>query len=66
MTLKTVAQRDAIIEYLTDNPAGTVVEFESVIGVKSSRVKEIIYGLVDDDIVEAVGEDKKRTYRLKR
>jgi len=66
LTAKTIAQRDTIVEYLTDNPEGTVSEFEALIGVKTSRVKEILYGLVNDGIVEAVGEDKNRTYRLKR
>ena len=43
LTAKTITQRDTIIEYLTDNPEGTVSEFETLNGVKKSRVKEILY-----------------------
>ncbi len=66
LTAKTITQRNTIIEYLTDNPEGTVSEFETLLDVKTSRVKEILYGLVGDGIVEAIGEDKNRIYRLKR
>lgn len=66
MTAKTAAQMVAIMNYLTENSEGTVTDLETILGVKTSRVKRIIYEMVNNDMIEAVGEDKNRSYRLKR
>ncbi len=66
VTMKSDSQKTAIIEFLTDHPEGTVSELELLLNVKSSRIKQLLYDLIDDGIVEAVGANRNRTYRLKR
>lgn len=56
----------AILDYLDENSEGTVTDFETLLGVKSSRVKNILYELMHDDKIKAVGEKKNRSYRLKK
>jgi len=65
-TAKSLLQRQMIIEYLTDHPEVSVRELEDLLNVKSSRVKEILYAMIEAGIVEGFGEDKNRGYRLKR
>lgn len=66
VTAKTEKQLNAIIYYLTENPEGTVANFEIILGVKSTRVKQLLYILIEKNIIEADGTNKKRIYRLKR
>ena len=65
-TAKSALQRQMIIEFLTDHPDGSVHDFEELLNVKSTRVKEILYSMIDTGLVEGFGENKKRLYRLKR
>ena len=46
VTAKTEKQLNAIIYYLTENPEGTVANFEIILGVKSTRVKQLLYILI--------------------
>jgi len=66
VTAKTEKQLNAIIEFLTVNPEGTVTNFEKILGIKSTRVKQLLYILIEKSIIEAVGTNKNRIYRLKR
>ena len=54
-----------IVEFLTDRAVGSVAELSELLGVSTSRVKKLIYELVEDDIVVAEGGNRNRTYRLK-
>lgn len=63
--IKSDAQKDMIVEFLTDRAVGSVAELSELLGVSTSRVKKLIYELVEDDIIVAEGGNRNRTYRLK-
>ena len=65
-TIKTERQMNAIIEYLTDHPDGSVASFEELLELKSTRVKELLRKMIDNRIIEATGGNRNRRYRLKR
>ena len=62
---KTGTQKVIIVNYLTDHSSATVNELAGLLEVGSSRVKKLIYELVDEQIVVAEGANRNRTYRLK-
>ena len=62
---KTGTQKAIIIHYLTDHSSATVNELAGLLEVSSSRVKKLIYELVDEQIIVADGANRNRTYRLK-
>lgn len=62
---KTKIQKTIIINFLTDHSSATVSELANVLEVGSSRVKKLIYELVEEQIVVAEGANRNRTYRLK-
>ena len=66
VTIKSERHKNAIIEYLTDHPDGAVSDLASLLGVKSTRVKQLLYDLMEKDIVESTGSNRNRRYRLKR
>lgn len=63
---KTLAQKAAIVEYLTDHASGTNADLCKLLGVQSTRVKEILADLIAENIVVSVGANRNRTYQLKR
>jgi predicted ArsR family transcriptional regulator len=54
-----------IIEYLTEHVEGKVSDFTELLGVKTTRVKKLIYELIADGIIVAQGGNRNRTYKLK-
>lgn len=63
--IKTAAQKAAIIEYLTDHISGNNADFAQLLGLKSTRVKELLRTMVTEGILEAEGNNKTRIYKLK-
>ncbi len=59
------AQKQAILEYLTENISAKSSELANLVGVKSSRIKVILSEMIQDDIIVPEGSNKNRTYRLK-
>lgn len=59
------AQKAAIVEYLTDHTGATAADLATLLGVKPTRIKELIGELIAADIVITEGADPV-TYRLKR
>ena len=57
--------KETIIEYLTDHVSARSSELAELLGVKSTRVKNLLSALIDDGIVVAEGANRNRTYRLK-
>ena len=41
-------------------------ELCDLLGVKSTRIKKLIYELIDEDILAANGGNRNRTYSLKK
>ena len=66
VAIKSERHKNAIIEFLTDHPEGTVAELEDVLGLKASRVKQLLGALSKEGIIEAIGSNRNRRYRLKR
>ena len=58
-------QKEAIIEYLTDHVSARSSEIAELLGVKSTRVKNLLSELIADGIVVAEGANRNRTYKLK-
>ncbi len=59
------AQKQAILEYLTDNVSAKSSELAELVGVKSSRIKVILSEMIRDEIIVPEGSNKNRTYHLK-
>ena len=65
MTEKTRQQRDAVIEYLTVHITAKNTDLAELLGLKPTRIRELLAGLIEDQIVVAEGEKKSRIYKLK-
>ena len=65
-TIKSERQMNSIIEFLTDHPEGSVADFEVLLELKPTRIKELLKRMIDSGIVEAIGANRNRRYRLKR
>ncbi len=62
---KTAMHKQAIIEYLTENVSAKSAEIAQLLGLKLSRVKEILNDMIADDVVVSEGGNRNKTYRLK-
>lgn len=61
-----LAQKAAIVEYLTDNVRGTEAELCKRLGLKSNRIKGLLSDLKGENLIVSEVSDGKITYRLKR
>ena len=62
---KTVAHKQAIISYITENVSAKSTEIAELLGLKPTRAKEILAEMVDEEIIVAEGGNKNRVYKLK-
>ena len=62
---KTVAHKQAIIAYLTENVSAKSTEIAEFLGLKPSRAKEILSEMVTEEIIVPQGGNKNRSYKLK-
>ena len=58
-------QKETIIEYLTDHISAKSSELAELLGVKSTRVKNLLSALIADGIIVTEGANRNRIYRLK-
>lgn len=65
VTIKTAQQKREIVSYLTNHLSAQNSDIAAILGVKSTRVKQLLQELIADGIVVAEGEKRKRRYRLK-
>ena len=65
-TIKTTRQKNEIITYLTDHVSAKNTDIAELLGVKSTRVKQLLKELLDEGVVVAEGNNKSRVYKLKR
>ncbi len=63
-SIKTVAYKQAIIQYLTENVSAKSSDIAELLGLKSTRVKEILAEMIAEEIVCAEGGNRNRTYKL--
>ena len=66
VTIKTARQKNEIITYLTDHVSAKNTDIAELLGVKSTRVKQLLKELLDEGVVVAEGNNKNRVYKLKR
>lgn len=62
---KTVAYREAIVAYLTENVSAKTSELSALIGISNSRTRTVLEKMISDEIIVAEGESKNRIYKLK-
>ena len=66
VTIKNARQKNEIIMYLTDHVSAKNADIAELLGVKSTRVKQLLKELLDEDVIVAEGSNKNRVYKLKR
>lgn len=66
VTKKNARQKNEIIMYLTDHASAKNADIAELLGVKSTRVKQLLKELLDEDVIVAEGSNKNRVYKLKR
>lgn len=66
VTIKSARQKNEIITYLTDHVSAKNTDIAELLGVKSTRVKQLLKDLLDEGVVVAEGNNKNRVYKLKR
>lgn len=66
VTIKSARQKNEIIAYLTDHVSAKNIDIAELLGVKSTRVKQLLKELLDEGVVVAEGSNKNRVYKLKR
>ena len=66
VTIKTARQKNEIITYLTEHISAKNTDIAELLGVKSTRAKQLLKGLLDEGVVIAEGGNKNRVYKLKR
>ena len=59
-------QQTRILEYIKENGSISNAEACKVLGLKSTRAKEILRGMVDAGLISALGENKSRIYELSK
>ena len=62
---KTVAHKQAIISYLTENVSAKSTDIAELLGLKPVKAKEILFEMVDEQIIVAEGGDDATAYKLK-
>ncbi|MBQ9664045.1 MAG: putative DNA binding domain-containing protein [Oscillospiraceae bacterium] len=63
--IKKTLQKNMIIQYLTDNASAKSSDIAVLLGLKVSRVKELLTELIAENIVVAEGNNRNRVYKLK-
>ena len=66
VTIKSARQKNEIITYPTDHVSAKNTDIAELLGVKSTRVKQLLKELLDEGVVVAEGNNKNRVYKLKR
>ena len=62
---KTVAYREAIVAYLTENVSAKCSELSTLIGISDSRTRAVLSKMIEDNILVTEGENRNRVYKLK-
>ena len=51
---------------MTDEKEYKLNDFEELLNVRATRIKELLKGLINQDKVETIGENRNRRYKLKK
>jgi DNA-binding IclR family transcriptional regulator len=63
VTKKTQEKYDAILKYMQHDKWYKASEFESVVGVKESRVKVLLKDMTEQGLIECTGSTKGKKYK---
>ena len=62
---KNLEQKNMIVQFVREHGSVKNSELCELLGVKSTRIKQLLYELLDEGILAANGSNKNRTYSLK-
>jgi len=62
---KTMVQKEMIIDYITEKVSAQNSEIAELLGLKSTRVNDLLKEMVNEGILIAQGSNKSRVYKLK-
>ena len=65
LTKKTQEKYDVILNYMQPDKWYKASEFESIVGVKESRIKVLLKDLTEQGLIESIGSTKGRMYKKK-
>jgi DNA-binding IclR family transcriptional regulator len=63
VTKKTQEKYEAILKYMQPDKWYKASEFESVVGVKESRVKVLLKDMTEQGLIECTGSTKGKKYK---
>lgn len=66
LAMKKEGQKEAVIDYLTDNPGGSAEDIATLIGADDDYARALINSLIDEKMIEGFGESPDRIYKLRR
>ena len=66
ISAKTKKQYAEILGFMTDEKEYKLNDFEELLNVRATRIKELLKGLINQDKVETIGENRNRRYKLKK
>ncbi len=64
--IKTMAQRAAILEYLSAGQWAKASEINEAVGVSDRRLRELLQDLVASELIVTEGENRWRKYRIRK
>ena len=62
--LKTAMQETAIVEFLTDHPGCKASQIADLLGVSPERARKLLAKMVEEGVIEPLGANRNRTYKL--
>ena len=63
--IKKTRQKNEIILYLTDHASAKSADISELLGLKSTRVKQLLKELIDEGVIVTEGGNRNRVYKLK-
>jgi predicted HTH transcriptional regulator len=66
VTKKTQEKYDAILKYMQPDKWYKASEFESIVGVKESRVKVLLKDMTEQGLIEGIGSTKGKMYKISK
>ena len=61
---KTIENKSKIVSFIKCNGYGKNADFVQLLNLKPTRVKELIYQLIDEGIIRQQGNNRNRIYIL--
>lgn len=65
MTIKTQTQIDIILQNMLPQEEYKLEELADLINKRTTRIRDIVKILIESGVIETIGENKNRRYKLK-